>query len=110
MARGPRAAHADLLPDELVAAVERLLGAASRKLAVLTEPPVTALAIAGMGETGCSSTEGEAAPGLAWFDPRGTRRSPPARPTAGTSSPARTGSRSARRSSVARLLPARQRP
>ena len=64
---------ADLLPDELVAAVERLLGAASRKLAVLTDAPVAALAIAGMGETGVLvDDEGKpAAPAFAWFDPRG---------------------------------------
>ena len=64
---------ADLLPDELVAAVERLLGVASRKLAVLTDAPVTALAIAGMGETGVlvDDEAKPAAPAFAWFDPRG---------------------------------------
>ena len=64
---------ADLLPDELVAAVERLLRAASRTLAVLTDAPVAALAIAGMGETGVLvDDEGKpAAPAFAWFDPRG---------------------------------------
>ena len=64
---------ADLLPDELAAAVERLLGVASRKLAALTDAPVTALAIAGMGETGVlvDDEAKPAAPAFAWFDPRG---------------------------------------
>jgi len=64
---------ADLPPDCLVAAVGQLLAGASRELAARTDARVTALAIAGMGETGMVVDEGgtPVAPAFAWFDPRG---------------------------------------
>ena len=64
---------ADLPPERLTAAVGQLLDAASRKLATLTDAPVAALAIAGMGETGMvvDACGKPVAPAFAWFDPRG---------------------------------------
>ncbi|HEX3259267.1 MAG TPA: FGGY family carbohydrate kinase [Pseudonocardia sp.] len=64
---------ADLPPDCLVAAVGQLLAGASRELAGRADARVTALAIAGMGETGMVVDEGgtPVAPAFAWFDPRG---------------------------------------
>jgi len=69
---GPGGA-ADLPADCLVAAVGQLLAGASRELAARTDARVTALAIAGMGETGMVVDEGgtPVAPAFAWFDPRG---------------------------------------
>ncbi len=69
---GPGGA-ADLPAERLVGAIEQLLDTASGKLAALTDAPVTALAIAGMGETGMVvDAEGRpVAPAYAWFDPRG---------------------------------------
>ena len=65
--------NAELPPDCLVAAVGQLLAAASRELAAHTDARVTALAIAGMGETGMVVDESgrPVAPAFAWFDPRG---------------------------------------
>jgi tagatose-1,6-bisphosphate aldolase/sugar (pentulose or hexulose) kinase len=64
---------ADLPPDCLVAAVGQLLAGASRELAGRADARVTALAIAGMGETGMVVDESgrPVAPAFAWFDPRG---------------------------------------
>ena len=65
--------NAELPPDCLVAAVGQLLAAASRELAAHTDARVTALVIAGMGETGMVVDESgrPVAPAFAWFDPRG---------------------------------------
>jgi tagatose-1,6-bisphosphate aldolase/sugar (pentulose or hexulose) kinase len=64
---------ADLPPERLTAAIGQLLDTASRKLATLTDAPVAALAIAGMGETGMVVDAGgrPVTPAFAWFDPRG---------------------------------------
>ena len=72
MARGP-GGTADLPPERAGRRRRALLGVASRKLAALTDAPVEALAIAGMGETGVlvDDEAKPAAPAFAWFDPRG---------------------------------------
>lgn len=67
---------ADLPAERLVGAIEQLLDTASGKLAALTDAPVTALAIAGMGETGVvvDAAGRPVAPAYAWFDPRGAEQ------------------------------------
>ena len=67
---------ADLPAERLVAAVEQLLATTARRLATVTDEPVTALAIAGMGETGMVVDTGGSpvAPAYAWFDPRGAEQ------------------------------------
>ena len=71
--RAGQGGTADLPPERLVAAVEQLLATAARRLATITDDPVVALAIAGMGETGMVVDAGgrPVAPAFAWFDPRG---------------------------------------
>ncbi len=67
---------ADLPAERLIAAVEELLDTASRTLAAVTDAPVAALAIAGMGETGMllDAAGAPVTPALAWFDPRGAEQ------------------------------------
>ena len=67
---------ADLPAERLVAAVEQLLAITARRLATITDEPVTALAIAGMGETGMVVDPGgtPVAPAYAWFDPSGAEQ------------------------------------
>lgn len=67
---------ADLPAERLVAAVEQLLAITARRLATITDEPVTALAIAGMGETGMVVDPGGSpvAPAYAWFDPSGAEQ------------------------------------
>lgn len=57
----------------LLDAVQRLVSAASSMAAELTDAPIEAVAISGMGETGMLiDAEGVAqAPAFAWYDPRG---------------------------------------
>ena len=67
---------ADLPPERLIAAVGQLLASAERRLATVTDDPVAALAIAGMGETGMvvDADCRPVAPAFAWFDPRGAEQ------------------------------------
>lgn len=67
---------ADLPADDVVTAVALLIRAAAARLAALTDAPVEALGISGMGETGMVvDAEGRAvAPAFAWFDPRGAEQ------------------------------------
>ncbi|WP_324613368.1 FGGY-family carbohydrate kinase [Agromyces kandeliae] len=60
----------------LLTAVRSLIDAIDRELARTTAESIGALAIAGMGETGMLvDRAGEAAaPGIAWFDPRGAEQ------------------------------------
>lgn len=71
--RAGRDGTATLHAEELRAAVTGLLGSASESLARITDAPVRAIGISGMGETGMLvDVRGQAvAPAFAWFDPRG---------------------------------------
>ena len=91
---------ADLPPERLVAAVEQLLDVASRRLAALTDAPVAALAIAGMGETGMVVDDAAAArrPRVRVVRPaRRASRWPPSPPRSAPSSPGAPAFRSGRR-------------
>src|SRR2546423_11044367 len=61
---------ATLDAEDLVGAATRLLHAASPRLAALTDAPVAALAVSGMGETGMviDNRGKAAAPAFAWYD------------------------------------------
>lgn len=61
---------------ELISAVLLLIDKASRHLAAITDAPIEAIAVSGMGETGMLiNADGEpAAPAFAWFDPRGANQ------------------------------------
>lgn len=63
----------ELDADALLAAISTLLAATDAALGRVTDAPVRAIGIAGMGETGMViDASGRAiAPGFAWFDPRG---------------------------------------
>lgn len=63
----------ELDADALLSAVRALLAQTDAALAPLTDAPVAAVGIAGMGETGMVIDAGghAVAPGFAWFDPRG---------------------------------------
>lgn len=67
---------ADLAVAGLTSAVHTLIGNAAGRLAGVTDRPVEAVAVAGMGESGVVLTpEGYAvAPAYAWFDPRGAEQ------------------------------------
>jgi tagatose-1,6-bisphosphate aldolase/sugar (pentulose or hexulose) kinase len=67
---------ADLAAERLAAAVAELVDAAACTLAERTDAPVSALAIAGMGETGMlvDAAGTPVAPAFAWFDPRGAEQ------------------------------------
>ncbi len=67
---------ATLAADDLLDAVDRLLHTGSARLAALTDAPVAAIAVSGMGETGMLVDERgrAAAPAFAWFDPRGAQQ------------------------------------
>ncbi|MBU6534009.1 FGGY-family carbohydrate kinase [Streptomyces mayonensis] len=63
----------DLPVDRLVNAVHRLVAGATARTAAVTDRPIEAVAVSGMGESGVLlDPEGVAvAPAFAWFDPRG---------------------------------------
>ncbi len=63
----------DIDADDLLRAVRSLIDLVDEQLVPITAGPLTSLAVAGMGETGILiDAEGvAAAPGFAWFDPRG---------------------------------------
>ncbi|WP_307834735.1 FGGY-family carbohydrate kinase [Paractinoplanes lichenicola] len=58
---------------ELLAAVRTLVTTAAGRVAAVTDAPIEAVALAGMGETGMliDSHGAPVAPAYAWFDPRG---------------------------------------
>lgn len=64
---------ADLPVDRLLGSVDALMTAAARRLDALNSPPVGAIGISGMGESGfLVDRQGQpVAPAFAWFDPRG---------------------------------------
>ena len=63
----------DIDADDLLRSIRSLIDLIDEKLAPITAGSLTSLAVAGMGETGILiDAEGAAAaPGFAWFDPRG---------------------------------------
>ena len=64
---------ADLPVDRLLSSVNTLMTAAAHRLDALHSPPVGAIGISGMGESGfLVDPQGQpVAPAFAWFDPRG---------------------------------------
>ncbi|MFB9375345.1 FGGY family carbohydrate kinase [Kineococcus gynurae] len=86
----------ELDADTLLATLTDLLTGAAADLAqdpALVGRPVLAVAISGMGETGIllDRDDRPAAPGIAWFDPRGEDRSTELAERFGEEFPARTG-------------------
>src|SRR5690242_8791619 len=96
---------ADLTTEQLKTAVGQLLDTAAAKLAALTDAPVVALAIAGMGETGVVvDADGEpVAPAIAWFDPRGATQLAALPAEVRAEFPGRTGLPLGPQASVAKL-------
>ncbi|MBU2670302.1 carbohydrate kinase [Actinoplanes bogorensis] len=60
----------------LLTAVHDLIGTAARRAAEVTDAPIVAVALAGMGETGMliDANGVPVAPAYAWFDPRGAEQ------------------------------------
>ncbi|MET0418329.1 MAG: FGGY family carbohydrate kinase [Actinoplanes sp.] len=63
----------EMTAESLLESVRSMIEAGAQAAAELTDAPIEAIAIAGMGETGMVVDAGgtAVAPGMAWFDPRG---------------------------------------
>lgn len=95
----------DLPVDRLVDLVERLVAGALRQLAELTDRPIEAVTVAGMGESGVLlAPDGTpVAPVFAWFDPRGADQVAGFSPTVRETFTGRTGLPLGAQVSVAKL-------